>query len=99
MARYGGEEFAVILPNTNLEGAMIVAQKIHTSIRNLQLPHQKSLVSKYVSVSMGVSSYIPNYKSSPDILINITDEALYQAKRQGRDRICSIPNHTTNNEA
>ena len=99
VARYGGEEFTVILPNTNLEGAMIVANKIHGSIRNLQIPHQKSQVSEYVSVSIGVSSYIPEYQLSPDILINITDEALYQAKRQGRDRICSISNHTMNNEA
>lgn len=87
VARYGGEEFGVILPNTDLEGTVIVAEKIRSAVKNLQLNHQKSSVSKYISVSLGVASIIPTFKLNPEHLIAQADKALYAAKEQGRDRV------------
>lgn len=87
VARYGGEEFAVILPNTNAEGAVYVAEMIRLDIQKLKIPHSKSSISEYITVSMGVSSVIPTQKLSPDRLIDLTDNALYEAKAQGRNCI------------
>ena len=87
VARYGGEEFAVLLPNTNANGAVQVAQEIHFRVKLLKIAHAKSLISEYVTFSMGVSSMIPSLESTPARLIAAADTALYQAKDDGRDRI------------
>lgn len=86
VARYGGEEFIVILPNTNLEGAIAVAKNLHQAIADLQIPHQDSEVSDIVTVSMGIASDIPMLDRSPYVLINQADQSLYYAKQQGRNR-------------
>jgi two-component system, cell cycle response regulator len=86
VARYGGEEFAVILPNTDTEGAVIVAQEIRAEIQQLKIPHADSEVNPYVTLSLGISSIIPWLDLSPENLIAAADVALYQAKKQGRDR-------------
>ncbi len=87
VARYGGEEFAVLLPNTDAAGAVSVAQKIRTEIRNLQIPHPTSSVSEFITVSLGVTATIPSPNTVPSELISIADKALYQAKESGRDRL------------
>jgi len=89
VARYGGEEFAIILPNTHLSGAIEVGEKICTQINQLKIPHQGSLVSHQITLSLGIASIFPRAGESPTILINAADQALYQAKEQGRDRICT----------
>ena len=86
LARYGGEEFIVILPNTNLVGALLVANHIGEAIKDLQIPHQDSDVSDFVTVSIGIVSDIPRTERSPHVLINQADQALYYAKQQGRNR-------------
>lgn len=86
VARYGGEEFIVILPNTSLEGAIVVAHILHKAIAALQISHQDSEVSDVVTISMGIASDIPNLERSPYVLINQADQALYYAKQKGRNQ-------------
>lgn len=91
VARYGGEEFAVILPHTDSRGALIVAEAIRASVREKLIPHPKSPISQYVTLSLGVSCTIPSLESSPEMLIATADQALYQAKLSGRDRAVFAP--------
>jgi diguanylate cyclase (GGDEF)-like protein len=86
-ARYGGEEFAILLPNTPLEGAVEVAKVIQTYIHYLEIPHRKSEVSLFVTLSFGVMSLIPSEEVSFNQLLIGADKALYQSKIEGRDRI------------
>ena len=90
VARYGGEEFAVILPNTNAEGALTVAQEIRAAVRALALIHPQSSISQYITLSIGVSCTIPTHKSCREALISAADQALYQAKKTGRDRVAFL---------
>jgi diguanylate cyclase (GGDEF)-like protein/PAS domain S-box-containing protein len=85
VARYGGEEFAVILPHTNGEGAMQVAQTIRNQVKALRIHHAKSPVG-YVSISLGVAVTLPRPQDSVEKLIRSADRALYEAKSLGRDR-------------
>ncbi|MEG4961657.1 MULTISPECIES: diguanylate cyclase domain-containing protein [unclassified Microcoleus] len=84
--RYGGEEFAAILPNTDAAGAIAVAESMRQAIRQLAIPHEQSDVRSIVTVSMGIATVIPSLGTSPDELVALADRALYDAKRQGRDR-------------
>lgn len=86
-ARYGGEEFGVILPDTDENGAMHVAEEIMENIKALRIPHAYSKADSYVTLSIGISSLVPNKKIKPKTLIKISDKALYEAKKQGRNRI------------
>jgi diguanylate cyclase (GGDEF)-like protein len=86
-ARYGGEEFVALLPNTPLTGALEVAKLIQAKVKSLQIPHDKSVVSEYVTLSFGVSSIIPTDASTPEELLLRADRALYQAKQAGRNQI------------
>ncbi|MBD2151272.1 diguanylate cyclase [Pseudanabaena sp. FACHB-1277] len=86
VARYGGEEFAVILPNTDTEGALIIAESIKQAIADLAIPHQNSMVSDRVTLSLGVASMIPSVGQSLEVLISNADNALYKAKKCGRDQ-------------
>jgi diguanylate cyclase (GGDEF)-like protein/PAS domain S-box-containing protein len=90
VARYGGEEFAVILPNTEIEGAISVAQTIRQAVYDLIIPHAQSSVCDRVTVSLGVASIVPNCETSPQDLINAADKSLYIAKQQGRNRVHTV---------
>lgn len=92
VARYGGEELVIILPQTDTNGAYYVAEKISNEIKNLRFEHIKSKVKLGIlTVSIGIASTIPNYQDNPAILIRAADEALYQSKAEGRDRISISP--------
>jgi adenylate cyclase len=86
-SRYGGEEFAILLPETDEDGAIAVAEKIRTMVAQLELPHAKSEVGDYVTLSLGVATVIPEHNSVPETLVNTADLALYQAKHEGRNRV------------
>lgn len=87
VARYGGEEFTIILPKTNLSGAIAIAETIQQQIENLHIPHPQSDVSEFVTVSIGIASQIPSRNDSVDNLIAKADRALYLAKARGRNRV------------
>ncbi len=85
VARYGGEEFTVILPSTNVKGAIVVAERIQKAVRKSKLPHACSDVNEFITVSLGIATVVPTNTTSPTDLIEDADKALYEAKRQGRD--------------
>lgn len=87
-ARYGGEEFALILPNTQLSGAVHIAKRLQAEVAQAAIAHQSSSVSPYVTLSLGISCQIPLPKHDPLLLIEAADQALYQAKAEGRSRYC-----------
>jgi two-component system cell cycle response regulator len=92
VARYGGEEFVVILSNTDTKGALKVAQTIQEAIANLEIIHENSDVSNFVTLSMGVASLIPTLALSPEVLISHADQSLYVAKQKGRNQAIGYPN-------
>jgi len=77
-----------VLPNTSAEGANVVAREICDGIASLKLPHARSSIGPYVTLSGGSATAIPSAQESPDTLILRADSALYQAKTQGKNRIC-----------
>ena len=87
VARIGGEEFAFLLPQTDLSGALSVAEQIRERILALNLPHEASPVASHVTLSFGVSSSELASVASPGELIRTSDIALYEAKRCGRNQI------------
>jgi diguanylate cyclase (GGDEF)-like protein len=85
VARYGGEEFVLILPETPLEGAMVVAEKVRTSIAETPFGGEGEEPIT-VTVSIGIAVF-PQHGAKPQTLIRAADQALYEAKSRGRDRI------------
>jgi len=81
VARYGGEEFVIILPHTEKEDALKLAEHIRENVEGLKIPHEYSNVSHYVTISLGVVSLIPSAGMSTDQFILTADNALYEAKR------------------
>ena len=96
-ARYGGEEFAVILPNTEISGALAIAESIRNHVRSLAIPHAKSHIDGRVTISAGVSCMVPAMGTFPDMLITWADKALYKAKASGRNLVksSSIEQHAS----
>lgn len=88
VARYGGEEFALILPSTNHDGAIHIAECIQEQLQQLNLSHVTSTVSDRVTLSIGIASLVPDLAASPQILVDAADQALYRAKNLGRNRYC-----------
>jgi len=86
-ARYGGEEFAMVLPSTALEEAIDVANSVTRLVAQLAIRHSRSETSPNVTLSQGIMSLVPTQETLPKDLIEGADEALYQAKHSGRNRI------------
>lgn len=88
-ARYGGEEFSIILPETDIKGAQVVAEKVVKDIEALGLPHEGSQVASVITISVGYMSVVPQPNDDPRSLIIQTDHNLYRAKQLGRNRACT----------
>ncbi|GEM44367.1 diguanylate cyclase domain-containing protein [Deinococcus cellulosilyticus] len=85
-ARFGGEEFAVILPHTTAEQAQVMAERLLQNVRDLQLEHLESLIGPMLTISMGVVSAQITLDITPEMLVHLADEALYESKDSGRNR-------------
>lgn len=87
LARFGGEEFVVVLPETEVQGAAAVSEGIRKAVEAMAITHRHAPVPGVVTVSVGAASLVPDRESSQDVLITAADQALYEAKRGGRNRI------------
>ena len=92
VTRYGGEEFAVILPETDEEGAKIIAEIIRKNVEELEIAHKSSNVSAYVTLSLGITTKSSSIQYSKNELIEHADKALYNSKSNGRNQVsvCTI---------
>jgi len=86
VARYGGEEFVVILPHSGLDGALLIAEQMRSAIEALQIPHNSSSMSQFLTISCGVATSNGTI-STYEELIKKADDALYHAKDLGRNRV------------
>lgn len=86
VTRYGGEEFMVILPDTNSQGAADLAERIDAAMLRLALPHAISDLSEFVTISLGIASSADHFLTNAAQLVALADQALYHAKKNGRNR-------------
>lgn len=89
VARFGGEEFAIILGGTDAEGAMNIAEQAFENVNNLKIKHIKSKTSDFLTISVGVATIYAKHGMLESDLIEAADNALYQAKESGRNKIIS----------
>ncbi|NJN71948.1 MAG: diguanylate cyclase, partial [Limnothrix sp. RL_2_0] len=87
VARYKEEEFGVILPNTDLDGALFIADQVLSSIQKLKMNHLQSPIDQHVSISIGINSMVPTLAVLPDDLVNSARLALSKAIQLGGNRI------------
>ena len=87
ISRYGGEEFALVLANSSAEQAGIIAEQMRKAIMETTIKYEKS-VSTNITASFGVASMVPGQgQTNPDALIMAADQAMYRAKRSGRNQV------------
>lgn len=92
VARYGGEEFVAVLPFTSLENGLQIAEQVRRQVENEVILHEEDgadPVKTKITVSIGVSSVVPRADLSPDRLVRAADNALYESKEKGRNRVYS----------
>lgn len=89
-ARYGGEEFACILPGADPQGAALVAQEISLHVQSLNIPHERSQISPFITVSIGVASARCLPDMSPELWLKQADLQLYKSKQEGRNRVSAV---------
>ncbi len=88
-ARFGGEEMAVLLPGYSRAASLLIAEKIRRAVEAMQIPHVANLPGGVVTVSIGVGTLRRGHSETADTLIVSADEALYEAKRGGRNRVAT----------
>jgi len=96
LARYGGEEFVVILPETNEDGAIKIAEDLRGAVDSMGMKHETSRAADHVTVSLGTATMVPSKGTEPSDLIDAADKALYGAKEEGRNRVKSALNQKKN---
>jgi len=89
IARYGGEEFAIILPETDREGAELIAECIRKKLAEKRIRHEASTLSEYLTISIGIITAEASHIRDSYMLVRLADRELYEAKRRGRDTIVS----------
>lgn len=87
VARYGGEEFVCILPDTDSEGAVSIAQKMILAVQALAIEHSDSSISSTVTISAGVATILPTLDETWEPVLKEADMQLYQAKESGRNQV------------
>ena len=87
LARYGGEEFVCVLPETDLDGAKLIAERMRSAVLEQQIPHEKGIDGR-ITISIGVVSGLPREGADPRKFLIVADQCLYRAKVSGRNRIC-----------
>jgi len=92
VGRYGGEEFLVLLPNTDHNGAMEIAKAILEGVWKMGIPHCPKCGFQYLSVSIGLVTNVPSTSLQSEQLIDWADQAMYEAKRNGRNQIHTYQN-------
>ncbi|MEE2729714.1 MAG: diguanylate cyclase [Pseudomonadota bacterium] len=93
VARYGGEEFVIILPYTDNIELLKIGPWLCEQVRSRKIPHAKSAVAQWVTISVGLASCTPSIQTGPDHLLGLADKALYQAKASGRNQ-CVVAEKT-----
>ncbi|MCL2210598.1 MAG: diguanylate cyclase [Treponema sp.] len=90
-ARYGGEEFVVVLPNTDEKGALLIANKLLTKVRELKIPHETNTITGFVTISIGGTTGTVKYSHIDSEYIKCADIALYKSKNNGRNKYTFEP--------
>jgi len=87
VARYGGEEFAIIIPNIGKKVAEIMANRLRKAVEEAKFEHEEVLPNGVFTISLGIAEYLIDAKNREE-LIEKADQALYQAKEKGKNRVC-----------
>jgi len=85
--RYGGEEFVIILPDTSMEQSTLVAERLCLAIEQMEIPHERSETSPFITITLGVITIAKGQKTSVDAIVSSADKALYAGKLSGRNRV------------
>lgn len=91
VARYGGEEFVITLADSSFNDALVFAERMRNRVEQLGIPHSGSRISQVVTISVGVACSDSNAENGGQLL-KMADEALYQAKGSGRNRVALMSN-------
>jgi len=90
IARYGGEEFVAVLPNTDIENARIMAERLRRSVEEARIQAADDAISPWVTVSVGVVTTTAEFEQSTEVIIKAADQALYKSKHDGRNRVTEM---------
>lgn len=99
VARYGGEEFVMVLPGTGAGGARLIGEKIRRDVQALAIPHHGMGADYALTISVGVATLQPQAGQASLELVDLADNALYQAKHNGRNQVAVVAQPQTNSSS